>query len=321
MSRGDRPRGRGRGPRGPPGERGRGARGVDAGRACTAHGRDGRPDGARHPATLGTVTASPVLPRLAGALRRLAPSLGPVRLVAVDGHAGSGKSTFAGRLAAALGGAPVLALDDLATHEEFFAWTGRMREQVIEPLGRGEPARYRPYDWRARRLGPARELPPAPVMIVEGVGAGRAALRPWLSCLLWMETPREESWRRGRRRDGPALDAFWDGWTAAERRHFAADPSRPFAHLLVQQCDEGRPAGAVAAVGHDVRGAAAGSPVPAQSRGPTRPLAPVPPVAYAVLPGPAGGLSGAADRAGTAHSLTQRENYQPVNQTGGKRLP
>ncbi|MFD0459286.1 NACHT domain-containing protein [Streptomyces violaceoruber] len=29
------------------------------------------------------------------------PSCGPVRLIAVDGHAGSGKSTFAGRLAAA----------------------------------------------------------------------------------------------------------------------------------------------------------------------------------------------------------------------------
>ncbi|KOG76565.1 hypothetical protein ADK38_39775, partial [Streptomyces varsoviensis] len=71
-------------------------------------------------------------------LEALPPSLGPVRLVAVDGHAGSGKTTFAGRLSAALGGAPVLHLDDLATHEELFAWTGRLREQVLDPLGRGE---------------------------------------------------------------------------------------------------------------------------------------------------------------------------------------
>ena len=48
-------------------------------------------------------------------LRRLPPSCGPVRLVGVDGHAGSGKSTFAGQLAEALGGAPVLHLDDIAT--------------------------------------------------------------------------------------------------------------------------------------------------------------------------------------------------------------
>src|SRR6478735_2113644 len=109
------------------------------------------------------------LDRAAAALRRLPPSCGPVRLVAVDGHAGSGKSTLARRLAAALGGAPVLRLDDLATHEELFAWTARLRAQVLEPLERGATARYRPYDWDLRRFGPARELPPAPVVLVEGV--------------------------------------------------------------------------------------------------------------------------------------------------------
>ncbi|NDZ89225.1 hypothetical protein G3I23_27350, partial [Streptomyces sp. SID10115] len=69
------------------------------------------------------------LPRLADILRRLPPSCGPVRLVAVDGHAGSGKSTFAGRLAEALGGAPVLRLDDIASHDRLFDWTRRLREQ------------------------------------------------------------------------------------------------------------------------------------------------------------------------------------------------
>ncbi|PLW74452.1 hypothetical protein C0036_01815, partial [Streptomyces sp. DJ] len=67
----------------------------------------------------------------------LAPSCGPVRLVAVDGHAGSGKSTFAARLADALGpGTPVVRLDDLATHREPFGWAGRLRARVLEPLAR-----------------------------------------------------------------------------------------------------------------------------------------------------------------------------------------
>ncbi|MER8041014.1 uridine kinase family protein [Streptomyces hydrogenans] len=179
------------------------------------------------------------LDRAARALRRLPPSLGPVRLVAVDGHAGSGKSTLARRLAAALGGAPVLRLDDLATHEELFAWTGRLRAQVLEPLERGATARYRPYDWNARRFGPARELPPAPVVLVEGVGSGRRELRPHLAWLLWMERPDAASWERGRRRDGPEQAEFWDGWVVAETRHFAEDPSRPFADTLVRERDEG----------------------------------------------------------------------------------
>ncbi|CAL9283338.1 MULTISPECIES: hypothetical protein [unclassified Streptomyces] len=176
---------------------------------------------------------------LAGLLRALPPSCGPVRLVAVDGHAGSGKSTFAARLADALGGAPVLHLDDIATHEELFAWTDRLREQVLDPFARGEAARYRPYDWTARRFGPARRLPAADVVLVEGVGAGRRALRPSLAGLLWMERAPEDSWRRGRRRDGPEQSAFWDGWTVAETRHFARDPSLPFADFLIRECHGG----------------------------------------------------------------------------------
>jgi uridine kinase len=180
------------------------------------------------------------LDRQALALRALAPSCGPVRLVAIDGHAGSGKSTCAARLAAALGGdVPVLHLDDLATHEEFFAWTERALTQVIAPLARGERARYDPYDWNLRRFGPPHSLPAAPVVLIEGVGAGRQALRPFLARLLWMERSAEESWQRGRIRDGRGLRAFWDDWAVAETRHFSVDPSRPFADALVREGQEG----------------------------------------------------------------------------------
>lgn len=180
------------------------------------------------------------LSRLARNLIRLPPSCGPVRLVAVDGHAGSGKSTFADRLAEALGGAPVLRLDDIASHEALFGWTDRLRRQVITPLSHGETAHYETYDWHARRFGPqVRTLPPAPVILVEGVGAGRRALRPFLAWLLWMELPHDEAWGRGRHRDGAVQSDFWDGWEPAERRHFADDPSRPFAQSLVRQWREG----------------------------------------------------------------------------------
>jgi hypothetical protein len=180
-----------------------------------------------------------VFDTLASALLRLPPSCGPVRLVAVDGHAGSGKTTFAALLADALGGVPVLHLDDVATHRELFSWTGRLTAEVLEPLRRGRTARYAPYDWSGRRFGAPRSLPPAPAVVVEGVGAGRRALRPDLAGLIWMDLPSEEAWRRGRRRDGEEQRDFWNGWEAAERAHFARDPSRPHAHLLVRQVPSG----------------------------------------------------------------------------------
>ncbi len=176
---------------------------------------------------------------LASRIRGLRPSCGPVRLVGVDGHAGSGKTTFACRLATELDGAPVLRLDDIASHDELFEWSGRLLDQVIEPLSHGRTAQYAPYDWRARRFGLPRSLPAAPVVLVEGVGAGRRALRPHLALLLWMELPCEEAWARGRSRDGEEQREFWNGWIPAERRHFAGDPSRPFADLLVRQVEKG----------------------------------------------------------------------------------
>ncbi|MEV6109255.1 hypothetical protein AB0M28_31785 [Streptomyces sp. NPDC051940] len=181
----------------------------------------------------------PRLAALARELRALPPSLGAVRLVAVDGHAGSGKSTFAARLADRLDGAPVVHLDDLATHEDFFGWTRRLREQVLRPLAEGRPGAYDVYDWTRRAFTERRAVEPAPVVLLEGVGAGRRSVRPALARLLWMELPARESWARGRRRDGRELASFWREWELGEQRHFAADPSRPYADALVLQGETG----------------------------------------------------------------------------------
>ncbi|GHD94400.1 uridine kinase family protein [Streptomyces naganishii] len=191
------------------------------------------------PAHTSTLRPGTAIHALASLLRRLPPSCGPVRLVGVDGHAGSGKSTFAGELARALDGAPVVHLDDVSGHDELFAWEGRLLAEVIEPLAHGRTAHCPVYDWHARRFGPPRPVPPAPVVLVEGVGAGRRALRPYLAHLLWMELPRETAWRRGRSRDGEEQREFWDGWVEAELRHFGEDPSRPHADLLIRQLTTG----------------------------------------------------------------------------------
>jgi uridine kinase len=172
-------------------------------------------------------------------LPALTPSCGPVRLVAVDGHAGSGKTTLAARILAGLSRAEVIHTDDLATHEQPFAWTRRLNLQVLEPLREGRAARHDVYDWTARRFAGEREVPAAPVVLLEGVGTGRAELRPHLALVLWLEVDPATARDRGRRRDGPGLDHFWTGWSQDEDAHFAADPTRPFADLLVHQTEHG----------------------------------------------------------------------------------
>ncbi|MBB0245174.1 hypothetical protein FNQ90_13925 [Streptomyces alkaliphilus] len=159
----------------------------------------------------------------------LPPSVGPVRLVGIDGYAGSGKSTAADRLARELAGAPVVRLDDLADHEAPIAPTGRVLQTLVEPWSRGVGARFGLYDWERRRIGRGVRVPPAPVVILEGVGAARRALRPHLAWSVWMDVPARTARARGRRRDGPEQADFWDRWVPLEREHFANEPS--WAHV------------------------------------------------------------------------------------------
>ncbi|RII19398.1 hypothetical protein DSC45_07930 [Streptomyces sp. YIM 130001] len=181
----------------------------------------------------------PTLTSFARALCALRPSCGPVRLIGIDGHAGSGKSTFADRLAGVLGGAPVLRLDDVRSHDALFDWTDRLDKSAIEPFRHGRDGVVTPYDWERRRYGPEQPVEAAPVVLLEGVGAGRAFLRPHLAWLVWMDLPRDAAWTRGRDRDGSVQSEFWDAWEPAERAHFAGDPTIPWADTVVRQSPEG----------------------------------------------------------------------------------
>jgi uridine kinase len=172
---------------------------------------------------------------LAELVRAAPPRLGAVRLVVVDGPAGSGKSTVADRLAAALGAAPVVHMDDL-----YDGWAGlggdvwhRLREQVLQPLAAGRPGRFRRYDWHEGRFADWREVPLGPVVVVEGVGSAARPVEPLPSVRVWVEAPPELRLRRGIERDGEALRAQWLAWTERELAHFAADGTLDRADVLV----------------------------------------------------------------------------------------
>lgn len=158
---------------------------------------------------------------------------GPVRLVAVDGPGGAGKSTFASLLSDALGGAPVVHTDDFASWDDPLGWWPRMLEQVVEPLAAGARARYQRYDWPTATLAEWIDLEPEPVVIIEGVSSGRAEWSEHLSVVVWVETPRDERLRRGLDRDGPDALADWEAWGAAEDAHYRNDPVRRRADVIV----------------------------------------------------------------------------------------
>lgn len=163
------------------------------------------------------------------------PRAGTTRVVAVDGPSGSGKTTLAATLSEALGGAPVVHMDDL-----YPGWDGladavpRLREWVLEPLSRGETARYRRYDWVEHRYAEWHDLPATEVLVVEGVGSGARECAPYVTALVWVEAPHDLRLARGIERDGEAYRPHWERWAAQEEQHFRADGTRGRADVTVR---------------------------------------------------------------------------------------
>lgn len=134
------------------------------------------------------------------------PVTGP-RIVAVDGRGAAGKSTFAARLARALGGVPVVHTDDYAGRAGR-GWWALLEEEFLRPTTAG-------------------------TYVLEGVSSSRRAIAGRLAYAVWLEVPAGPRVDRGIARDGPASAAAWTGYEAEENAFFAADPAADRADLVV----------------------------------------------------------------------------------------
>ncbi|MBD5788037.1 (d)CMP kinase [Cellulosimicrobium terreum] len=149
-----------------------------------------------------------------------------VRVVVVDGPAGSGKTTLAAQLGAALP-AQVLHMDDL-----YEGWRGlepaweRLDTWVLAPLASGAAGRYRRFDWESDAFAEWHDVPLAPFLVVEGCGAGRREADAVAALRVWVEAPDDLRLRRGLDRDGEDQREHWLAWMTAEREHYARNRSR-----------------------------------------------------------------------------------------------
>jgi uridine kinase len=167
------------------------------------------------------------------------PRLGPVRLVALDGPAGSGKTTLAAAVAEGCARqgrrAHVVHMDDL-----YAGWSGlegdiwpRLAAQLLEPLRRGRPGRYQRYDWVAGRFADWVDVPVPDVLVLEGCGSGRRAGARDVGVLVWVEADDATRLARGLERDGADARPQWERWMTDEAAHYAREGTRGRADVRV----------------------------------------------------------------------------------------
>jgi uridine kinase len=165
---------------------------------------------------------------LADRVRTAEPRLGRTWLVCVDGPAGSGKTTLAGRLAEALtSDVAVVHLEDLYAGWTLTGAVARLCAGVLRPLAEGRPGAYSRFDWHAGRFDPTPvPVPVVGVLIVEGCGSSPRTLDPWTSLRIWVEAPRELRTARGLARDGAHLAEEWRRWQPVEAAEFAREGTK-----------------------------------------------------------------------------------------------
>lgn len=165
-------------------------------------------------------------------LERLAAK--PLAIIGIDGRSGSGKSCLARGLAALDRHIAVVHTDDVAWHHSFFNWADLLAENVLAPLrDRGAPIVFRPPSWIEKDRHGAIEVPrETTLLLIEGVGACRSELRPFLDAAVWVDARRHVSFRRVVER-GTDTASFAAAWNAAEEDFLTSDRPWEVADVVV----------------------------------------------------------------------------------------
>lgn len=155
-------------------------------------------------------------------------------IVLVDGGSGSGKTTYAHRLADQMraGGdrVQVVSLDDF-----YPGWRGlaAASEMVVrDVLGRGSFTRW---SWDADAPGAEVPIDADADLVIEGCGALTRESAPLVTRRIWLELDADTRRQRAlSRSDGDGFEPWWDVWAAQEAEHWARNRPWELADEIVR---------------------------------------------------------------------------------------
>ncbi len=146
-------------------------------------------------------------------------------IIAIDGPAGAGKTTLAEHLTAALSlkyKCTTLHMDDL-----YNGWDAPFDHHLEGALTKACTSHRKSekyslsfFNWSKGEYGPTLEIPTSDLLILEGVGASQAAIRPFLSASIWIDIDRALGLERVIARDGESISTHMQKWLDKQEQHF-----------------------------------------------------------------------------------------------------
>lgn len=148
------------------------------------------------------------------------------RVFAIDGVAGSGKTTLASQLQLDLPGSQVVHMDDL-----YSGWKDplsqdlirRVCDEILNPFLKGHEVIYRKFNWHQGVFDETIRISPTQTLLLEGVGAAQSAFRKTLSRIIWVEIDPESGFKRVIARDGEKVKTEMLNFLKDQNKHFSAE--------------------------------------------------------------------------------------------------
>ena len=152
-------------------------------------------------------------------------------LLAIDGPAGAGKTTFAAKLEAELsvnGTVRVIHMDDL-----YNGWENALSNPLSEILDRistahlaGREFVIKIFNWHTMTFDREEKIAPTDYLIIEGVGAAQQIVRETGATTYWLDIEPEIGLQRVLDRDGAHIEVQMRQWQVDQEKHFARDETR-----------------------------------------------------------------------------------------------
>lgn len=162
---------------------------------------------------------------------------GSARIIAIDGPAGSGKTTLADELCDRLSDCTVVHMDDLYdgwNQDLISELCGRIETQILKPMSLGHKASYQAYDWHQGLFTNTQTIDNPEFLILEGVGAANPKLKQYFALSIWVEAQPTLLLDRLIARDGQQMRDRLVTWQVHEAEYFKELDVRSSVDLVVR---------------------------------------------------------------------------------------